>query len=164
MYINTQGGLFKSPESLLEHMEEFRYIEFTSLMSPLEVLINKQGSCHDQVMLEMQELAEEGFNPKAKFIIAVNSDGQGQETHSFVYYYYDGSWCWFENAWKDLRGIRRYSTEDELLDSVMFAFGERNAFDILYIADFIPSEHYVGEDLQTLVDVCMNSAEEYKID
>ena len=68
-----------------------------------------------------------------------------------------------ENAWEELRGIREYYSEDELIDSVMFVFGRRNGFDHLYLADFIPEEHSIGEDLDTFVDICMDSAEEYEI-
>ena len=161
MKINTAGGLFSSPEALLDFMQSIQYSEFIALMSPIEVVIHKFGSCHDQAMLEMQELQEEGLNPIAKFIMSVDEDMQGQETHSFVYYPLDGKWYWFENAWEDVRGIREYENEQELIDSVMFAFGRRN-FGKLYIADLIPSEHSVGEDLQTFVDICMNSAQEYQ--
>lgn len=155
--------MFKSPEQLMEFLKDVEYVEFSQLMPPIAVLLDVQGSCHDQALMEFVELSEQGYDVKAKFIIAVDKFGQGQETHSFVYYKDNDKWCWIENAWSDLRGIRYYTSEQELIDSVMFAFGQRNTFDKLYIADFNPSEHTIGEDLETFVDICMNSAEEYQI-
>lgn len=153
----------ENAKQLVELMGHIGYAEFTRLKSPLEVFLTTCGSCHDQVMLEHQELYGMGLDPQAKFIMAVDSDGQGMETHSFTYFKEDDKWYWFENAWEDLKGLHEYSSEDELIDSVMSAFGKRNDFDKLYIADFNPGEHTIGEDLETLVDICMNSATEYEI-
>ena len=104
-----------------------------------------------------------GLAPHAKFIMTVDDEGLGGETHSFVYYVSGDIYYWFESAWEDMRGIRKYHSKAELLDAVMFAFGQRVPFDKLYIADFIPEEHTIGEELDTFVDICMNSAEEYEI-
>lgn len=154
-------SMFDNVPALLDFMSDIEYIPYTKLMNPLEVILTKQGSCHDQVMLELRKLTEMGLSPKAKFIIAVDEYGQGLETHSFVYYKNGGEYYWVENAWLDQRGIHTYTDYNEMIDAVMFAFGQRTDFDTLYIADFIPEEHKVGEDLDELVDICMNSAEEY---
>ena len=161
---HNTGSMCKNAKQLVELMEHVRYTEFTRLKSPLEVFLDTSGSCHDQVMLEYQELDSMGLDPQAKFIMAADADGQGLETHSFVYFFDSDKWYWFENAWEDLKGLHEYSSEDELIDSVMFAFGRRTDFDKLYIADFNPDEHTIGENLESLVDICMNSAVEYKID
>ena len=152
-----------TPDQLLDLMSHIGYSDFSRLKSPLETFITTSGSCHDQVMLEFQELFDMGLSPRAKFIMAVDEDNQGGETHSFVYYEVDGKYFWFENAWEDMQGIHEYDSEAELIDAVMYAFGQRVLFDRLYIADFVPADHVIGEDLDTLVDICMNSAEEYKI-
>lgn len=156
--------MFESPEDLLQAMSGIQYTPFTMLMSPEEVLESQEGSCHDQALLEYTELQEMGFQPIAKFIMSVDDWGQGGETHSFVYYRINSVWYWIENAWSDLAGIRAYHSEDELIDSVVYAFGRRNGFDQLYIADFDPEEHAIGESLSDFVDICMDSAEEYKIE
>ena len=154
---------------LLRDMAEFNYIEFTRLMSPLEVIVTKRGSCHDQVMLEFEELREMCLNPDAKFIMAVDSNDQGMETHSFVYFTLDRSWYWFENAWEDQRGLHQYPSEDELILDVMDKFLCR-AFSAdtrpakVYISEFAPREHTIGEDLPDLVNICMAHAVEFPID
>jgi len=157
-------SMFETVPEFLNFMSDVEYVPFTRLMNPLEVILTKQGSCHDQVMLEMKKLPEMGLSPKAKFIIAVDAYGQGLETHSFVYYQDGDDYYWFENAWEDQKGLHKFSDYDEMIDAVMFAFGQRTDYDKLYIADFMPEEHTIGEDLDTLVDVCMNSAEEYTVD
>ena len=163
MNIHTTASRFETPHQMIRYMHNFAYTDYDFLMDPDEVYQDKRGSCHDQAFFELDELERQGLNPEGRFLIAVDKDGIGEETHSFVYYKDDDKWCWLENAWKDLRGIRYYTSEQELIDSVMFAFGQRNAFDKLYIANFNPSEHTIGEDLETFVDICMNSAEEYQI-
>lgn len=139
------------------------YQEFTKLMSPLEVALSQKGSCHDQVMLELQELYTIGLNPKAKFILAVDEDGMGLETHSFVYFTLNRTYYWLENAWEDMKGLHKFSSYDEMIDNIMYYFGSRFPFDKLYIADFNPADHTIGEDLDTLVDICMDSAIEYEV-
>lgn len=155
--------MLESPEALLHVMKGIVYAGFVTLMSPDVVLATGMGSCHDQALLEYQELNRMGFSPIAKFIMSVDEYGQGEETHSFVYYNVGDKWYWFENAWRDLSGIREYHSEAELIDSVMFAFGRRNGFDRLYIADLIPREHKAGETLPEFVNICMNHATEYQI-
>ena len=147
-----------SPYQLLYLMSEFDYAEFDTLMSAQDVMNTLSGSCHDQVMFEYDELSKQGLNPKAKFMIAVDEFDQGGETHSFVFYPEGSKIYWFENAWEDYRGIHEFGTEQELIDFVIDAFINRNPNKAIYIADFIPEEHQIGEDLQTLVDTCMNSA------
>lgn len=156
--------MFDTVDDLLDFMSDFAYAEFDYLHSPEETYSLLQGSCHDQTLFELQELSDMGLNPQAKFIIAVDEYGQGLETHSFVYYEENGKWYWIENAWEDMQGINEFDTYGDMLDAVMYAFGSRLPFDTLYVADFIPEEHDIGEDLDTLVDICMNSAEEYIID
>ncbi len=163
-YLNDSAPLFDSPEQLLQVMSDYGYTEFTTLMSSIEVLLLKEGSCHDQVMFEISALSDIGLRPKAKFIMSVDEYGDGEETHSFAYYKQGRYWYWFENAWEDLAGIHKYHSEEELINSVVYAFGRRNGFDKIYLADFNPDEHTIGEDLETFVDICMNSAEEYKIE
>lgn len=155
--------MFESVEELLEFMNSINYCEFINLQAPLVTYITLQGSCHDQTVFELQELYNLGLTPKAKFIITVDENGQGLETHSFAYFEFDSSWYWFENAWKDMRGIHEFDTFEEMIDTIMQSFAERLDYDSLYIADFVLEEHSIGEDLDTLVDVCMNSAKEYNL-
>jgi hypothetical protein len=149
---------FKNPAQLLQYMGNITYKDFDVLMSPNEVFVTCEGSCHDQVMLELDELTVQGLNPTAKFLMAVDNDSVGGETHSFVYWERDNIYYWFKNAWSDYIGIHRFDSEQELLDFVISAFKSRNPHQYIYISDFDPDSHFIGEDLQTLVDVCMDNA------
>lgn len=149
---------FNSPNELDYAMSDFAYIDFDTLMSPNQVFKTKSGSCHDMTMFEYDELSKQGLNPKAKFIMAVDDNGFGEETHSFVYYGEDSTLFWFEQAWEDYSGIHAFDTEQEMLDFIIDAFSNRNPNKHIYISDFIPDNHIIGEDLQTLVDTCMEDA------
>lgn len=156
--MNTQS-MFMSPYDLSRFMEDIDYKEFDYLMSADEVLAEMQGSCHDQVMLELEELFKLGLNPNAKFIMAVDKDNIGGETHTFVYWSVGSTLAyWFENAWEDYRGIHRFSGERELIDYIVDAFKKRNPHQYIFLSDFIPENHTIGEDLDTLVDICMTTA------
>ena len=162
---HRSDSLCDTPEQLIQLMSNIRYTEFDKLMSPLEVLLTTHGSCHDQVMLELQELYDMGYDAKAKFIMAVDENGQGLETHSFVYYGDNNKWYWFENAWEDMQGIYKFDGYHDMLDTIMEDFAHHIDYEYskLYLADFDPKDHTIGEDLDTLVDICMNSAEEYQL-
>ena len=149
---------FNSPNELDYFMTGFNYIDFTYLMSPEQVYKMESGSCHDLALFEYNELTKQGLYPAIKFLIAVDEDGIGGETHSFVYYKEGNTFYWFENAWKDYEGIHEFDTEQELLEYVLDAFTERNPRKYIFMADFKPEEHKYGEDLETLVDICMNYA------
>lgn len=149
---------FKNPTQLLEFMNNIEYKDFDFLMSPNEVFVTCKGSCHDQVMLESDELTVQGLDPVAKFLMAIDDNDIGGETHSFVYWEKNGKFYWLENAWADQAGIHEFDTERDLLDYVISAFKFRNPHQYIYIADFDPDNHYVGEDLQSLVDICMDDA------
>lgn len=159
--LNKTGAIFDSVSDLSSFMSNFKYIDFTTLMSPKEVLMTKQGSCHDQVMFEFKMLNDMGLNPHAKFIMGIYDDSRGGETHSFIYYQNNNLWYWFENAWQDYKGIRSFNSYEDMIDFIIHIFDERHRYTKLYIADFDISEHSIGEDLNTFVDTCMNSSEEY---
>lgn len=149
---------FNSPNELDYFMSDFDYVEFDRLMSPNQVFRNESGSCHDMTMFEYDELYRQGLDPRAKFLMAIDDNGLGGETHSFVYYSEDSTMFWFEQAWQDYSGIHNFDTEQEMFDFIIDAFINRNPNKHIYIADFIPEEHTIGEDLQTLVDICMDDA------
>lgn len=152
------NSLTSSPNQLLNLMSEIQYKEFDTLMSTAEVLNTLSGSCHDQVMVELDELTKQGLNPIGKFIMAVDIDNVGGETHSFVYWLQNGKAYWFEHAWEDFAGIHEFESEQDLLEYVIDMFTNRNPGQYIYLGDFIPQEHKIGEDLQTLVDICMEDA------
>lgn len=151
-----------TPTQLLDFMSHIKYIDFDTLKSTLEVFLTCSGSCHDQTMFEMQELYGMGYDPKAWFILGVDKDGKGLESHSFVTYENENhNFCWFENAWADMHGIHEFSGPHSLKKAVIKEFEKRCDFYKVYIADFDPSEHTIGENLATLVNTCMETAQAF---
>ena len=82
---NADSEKSNEVRKVVDFMKTIKYSEFTHLMSAEQVRTSKKGSCHDQVMLELDELKAAGFKPKAKYIMAVDDNGQGGETHSFAF-------------------------------------------------------------------------------
>ena len=148
----------RTPTQLSNLMQDFQYKDFDYLMSPEEVYLTKSGSCHDQVLFELAELQRIGMLPKAKFLMAVDKDNIGGETHSFVYWITGNRAYWFENAWEEHRGINIFSSEQDMFDTIISEFKARNPHQYIFLADFNSEDHSIGEDLQTFVDICMDSA------
>jgi len=111
---------FSNPEELLKWMSDnLRYSEFTTLMSGEEVYRNRRGSCHDQVMLEVEQFKLMGIDTKVWFAMEYNDKGQGGRTHSFVTYPGPGKTIiWFENAWESARGIHRFQNNIRMREMV----------------------------------------------
>lgn len=140
---------------LSKHTKNFQYAEFTTLKSHDWVAKNKKGSCHDQVMYELQELRKCGLNPKADFFIQVDNKGQGYQTHSFVYYELNNKHIWFENAWKDQAGIHIYNSYNDMKNDIEKKLNTPKGIHTLW-GTFDDSKLKVGDDLQTVVDKCLD--------
>ena len=149
---------YKTPEDLLAYMSDFDYTNFDTLMNPVDVCRLGEGSCHDQTFFELEALSQMGLQPKAKFLMAVDSDNIGGETHSFAYWVDQNNAYWFENAWSDYQGIHKCVGEEDMLVTVISYFRNRNPYNYIFLGDFNPDEHTVGEDLDTFVDICMENA------
>lgn len=149
---------YETPEELLAYMSDFDYKEYDGLMNPVDVYIYGEGSCHDQTLFELDMLTLMGLKPAAKFLMAVDKDNVGGETHTFAYWVDDNNAYWFENAWEDYKGIHKFNNEEELISAVVDHFTERNPHQYIFMSEFIPEEHTIGEDLDTFVDICMEDA------
>lgn len=150
---------FENAGQLSDHMKSFKYKEFDGLMSPEQVESTKSGSCHDQVMYEMQELRRMGYSPKGLFVMEYNNN-QGGMTHTLAYYKKDGKTHWFENAWSERAGDKVYDSLDAIKKEIKKAhasgeYGSKSKYGSLIFGTFDPSEHELGEDLQKLVDKCI---------
>lgn len=159
----------KSPEELIGYMRNnIKYAEFTKLKSPGEVLRSKSGSCHDQVMLEMDELSKMGLKPKATFLIEYNKQtGQGGVTHSFVTYEKNGKTYWLENAWGGQEGIHEYDSLDQIKKDITNKHrkgetGSYKDYPNLEFSDF--GNHTPGESLQEVVDKALSTEEIEHVD
>lgn len=154
---------FDSPSQLSQHMKAFGYKEFDRLMSADDVGRTKSGSCHDQVMYELQQLRRMGKEPHGMFMMEYSDDNQGGMTHSLVYYNENGKTIWFENAWGGREGIWEFENVEDLKNEIIKAhntgeYGEKNKYSNIIFGSFNDSEHEIGEDLQQLVNICLKDS------
>lgn len=143
-------------KEFLKKTKEIKYKNFDKLMTPEEVGKKKKGSCHDQVMYELQELRKLGLDPKALFVME-HSGQQGGMTHSLVYFIRNGKAYWVENAWSNRAGIKEYDSVDSIKKEIRKAhktgeFGNKKNYLSLSFGDFNDKEQKPGESLQELVD------------
>lgn len=165
MYPNTSpnpnGGpesSFRSPIHILTFLKHVKYIEFGQLMHPQEVIDTLRGSCHDQALLMIWALNQIHLTTKGKFLLAIDNNNIGKETHSFVYFTLQDKFYWIENAWQEYRGMHSFNSEQSLIDHVVSKFAERNPNQTIMLCDFVPEDHKIGEDLSTFVDICTNNS------
>lgn len=150
---------YSDPKEMSNDMKNFKYTEFTTLQTPKMTAKKRSGSCHDQVMYEVDQLRRMGYEPQTTFVFEHDGKGNGGETHSYVHYQDGKKHIWFENAWGDKRGLHEYATADEIKKDFLMMhrtgeWGNRKKNPEIEIVDFDPNNHFYGEDLQDWVDNC----------
>ena len=146
-----------SSHMISQKMRSIKYDSSThGLKSPEQVLKDKSGNCHDQVMLEMKLLKEAGYNPKAAFVMEYNPKTfQGGTTHSFVYYKDGNKIKWLENAWGGREGIHTFNSFKDIKKEIESTHRERNEFgDNSKYSELAWGEFNAqpGDSLQQIVD------------
>lgn len=138
-----------------------RYKNFTQLMTPREVLKEKKGSCHDQVVFEMAALKALNYSPTAYFVLEHDNkpnNSQGGETHSYVVVKDNGRLYWLENAWEQYAGVNEITNPKFIRQAHKErAWGDSNKFKELEVVRFAGQP---GDSLQQLVDHCFNDKQE----
>ncbi|MCM1214089.1 MAG: hypothetical protein NC548_06165 [Lachnospiraceae bacterium] len=156
MKINQYFIPFSNPAELLKWMKEnLRYSEFTTLMSGEEVYRNRHGSCHDQVMLEVEQFKLMGIEPTVWFTMEYNDKGQGGKTHSFITYPgTNKSVIWFENAWESARGIHKFPNSIRMREMVRKNWEKDPKYPNIWISE-VETPWKPGMTLQQIVDSSM---------
>ena len=90
------------------------------LQSPKELTESKLGICWDQVEFERDYFNKKGVSVETYFIVYYNNDNC--PTHTFLIYEDNKKYIWFENSWKNHRGIHVYNNKDELIKDVKAKF------------------------------------------
>lgn len=155
----------KDPKELSSWMKKnISYTGYTTLKSPEQTVKRGKGSCHDQVLLELEELQSMGYNPKATFFLEYTPESsQSGTTHSFVTYEQNGKTYWFENSWGGQEGLHEFNNFDEVKKQITKLHkegktGDSSRFPNLEFSDF--GEHKPGESLQELVDRALATEDE----
>ena len=133
------------------------YKQMGNLMTPEEVLKEKNGCCHDQVVFELSALRQLGYRPSAWLVFEYNeSNGQAGETHSYVTYTRNGKLMWFENAWGGHAGIHEVRSHTFIEDMhKSHEWGNINQYPSLEITKF---KYNTGDSLQELIDRSTNES------
>lgn len=155
----------KDPKELSSWMKKnISYTGYTTLKSPEQTVKRGKGSCHDQVLLELEELQSMGYNPKATFFLEYTPESsQSGTTHSFVTYEQNGKTYWFENSWGGQEGLHEFNNFDEVKKQIAKLHkegktGDSSRFPNLEFSDF--GDHKPGESLQELVDKALATEDE----
>lgn len=162
--------IFKDEKDLFKWMKSNIGYDWNSksLKSHDQVMQDKSGNCHDQVMFELEELKRLGLSPKAMFLIEYNNEGKGNTavTHSFVYWKNkNNKYVWFENAWQDQAGLKEFDSLQNLKQSIIDShnkgeWGNNNQYPEIEFANF--GSHDPGESLSELVDKCLEESVVYE--
>lgn len=143
---------------LSKEMRSIGYSEFTHLQSPAETKRKGKGSCHDQVLYELDALRKKGIDAKARFMIEYDpKSGQGGTTHSYVYVETEDGVLYFENAYKGQEGVHKYKSVDDIEKHFIDLrnsgnWGNSKKFNSVEFQDLDPSTHSYGEDLQEFIE------------
>ena len=89
------------------------------LQSADELLKTFCGTCWDQVELERKWFAEHKYEFKTIFLGFKISKPNNYPTHTFLAYFENSKWHWFENSFNDFCGIHEYISLDVLINDVI---------------------------------------------
>lgn len=111
---------FKSPEELSRWMKaNIKYANFSKMKTAAQILKDKRGSCHDQVVFEYPLLKDMGLHPKILFFIAYkDGESEGGMTHTLIYWEDGNKIKWFENAIGGMEGIHTFNSVDDMKDEI----------------------------------------------
>lgn len=124
MHFNIAYKWMDQSGTFHEELDSKMYTEF-SLMSLQEVVDNHCGICVDQVELERDWFEKHNYQYEVLNIqIFRENDAPG---HTFLIYFENDEWHWFENAWMDNKGIHSYPTREQLIEDIKGKFIVQNS-------------------------------------
>ena len=80
-----------------------------------DLLKTGYGNCWDQVELERAWFKENNYEIKTIFEMVLLDYDNDYPSHTFLVFKDGESWCWFEHADYDNRGIHKYDSFEELI-------------------------------------------------
>lgn len=101
-------------------LEMEKYQEKYILQTPEEVERNKIGVCWDQVELERYYLEKMNITCES-YLIYYNGERKDR-AHTFLIYHDNNYSYWFEHAWKNHKGIHKYTNSEEIFKEIKKIF------------------------------------------
>lgn len=115
-------GEMNTPQELYQWMSshiKYSHPSNWTLKSVYDTMMSGSGDCHDQTLFEykyFQSIWGHKYKPVPFFMIKPD----GSATHSFLAFYENGKYFWFENSWKGHTGINGpYKNLPELKKDVL---------------------------------------------
>lgn len=116
---NIQYG-WANKKAKIHHFIDSTFLTEYKLQSPQETIKYKVGICWDQVELERYYFKANNWNVQTFFL--VYDDKNDCPTHTFLTFFKENKYYWFEHAWEKFKGIHEYSSKEELLVDVKTKF------------------------------------------
>ncbi len=110
-YLSNTGKVYTTLDEDFDKNWEKEYI----LESKDDILKTGYGNCWDQVELERFWFKKHNYEIKTIFEIVLLDYDNDYPSHTFLVYRDGDSWCWFEHADYDNRGIHKYDSFEELI-------------------------------------------------
>ena len=128
---------------------------FYKLLTPDELLKTRCGVCWDQVELERKLFNNNNIENKTYFIYI--KDGDMLPSHTFLTFEFDNKHYWFEHSWNNYKGIHKYETESELLNSIKELFLKEHNITTnnskLYIYEYnVPKYHITCDEFYKYIE------------
>ena len=127
---------------------------FYYFQEPDELLKTKCGVCWDQVELERDLFEQNNIKFKTYFIYIVA--GNSLPSHTFLTYFNEGKYYWFEHSWEKYKGIYEYRSEIDLLLDIKDKFKKYNNYSNgqkLFIYSYSkPSKHINCNNLYKYIE------------
>ena len=145
----------ETAEDVYEYMHDnIKYSDFTILKPPEKTRAEGRGSCHDQVLLEMQYMDRLGYKYTTIFFMELDDNGQGGMTHSLLVYEDTGKYYWLENSADMWSGIHSFDSIQQIKDYIVKEHELKHWGDVSKYPDveFGKFQGEPGDSLQDVVD------------
>ena len=106
------NNIINKEEKWDNEFEDFYYLQ-----TPEELLKSKCGVCWDQVELERKLFSDANIPFKTYFIYLHDKDML--PSHTFLVFFYNNKFYWFEHSWEMFKGIHEYLTLELLFKDVI---------------------------------------------
>lgn len=92
------------------------------VLSPIECMKRKVGTCWEMTLLSYYNLKKFGFFPYCLYFETTNP----RITHSTVCFAYDNAWWLFECAWRAFLGVTKFSSKSDIMDAMLAKTMQKN--------------------------------------
>ena len=111
-YLSKSGKVYHSGDKDFDLNWYNEYI----LETKEDILNNSCGTCFDQVEFEREWFLKHNYEIKTFYQMVVLDYENSYPTHSFLAFKDNNKWYWFENSFKENRGIYEFNSIDELIE------------------------------------------------